>query len=392
MMAAQRDYYEVLGVAKNASPEELKKAYKKLALKYHPDRNPGDEEALGKFKEASEAFEVLNDTDKRARYDRMGHAGVKGAGGGGGFHDVNDIFSAFGDLFEGFGFQFGGSSSGGGGGGRRGGRAGATRGESLQATVRIDLPEAFNGCKRELRITRHESCDTCQGSGCKAGSAPSKCATCGGQGQVIQSQGFFRFQTACPACRGRGTVVKDSCGSCNGQGRIMKEVSREVSIPGGVDSGMQLCLRGEGEAGLNGGPRGDLYVDIEVKKHPLFKREGQDLTYQLPLTFAQAALGAEIEIPTLKGRETMKIKPGTQPGEINRLRGFGMPDPRGANGRTGDLLVEVQVEIPRKLSSEQVELLRKLAELDQKNVMPQRKSFFEQVKTFFSGQGESEEE
>lgn len=392
-MAAQRDYYEVLGVAKNASPEELKKAYKKLALKYHPDRNPGDEEAIGKFKEASEAFEVLNDTDKRARYDRMGHAGVKGAGGGGGFNDVNDIFSAFGDLFEGFGFQFGGSSGGGGGGGgRRGGRAGATRGESLQATVRIDLPEAFNGCKRELRITRHESCDTCQGSGCKAGSAPSKCATCGGQGQVIQSQGFFRFQTACPACRGRGTVVKDSCGSCNGQGRIMKEVSREVSIPAGVDSGMQLCLRGEGEAGLNGGPRGDLYVDIEVKKHPLFKREGQDLTYQLPLTFAQAALGAEIEIPTLKGRETMKIKPGTQPGEINRLRGFGMPDPRGANGRTGDLLVEVQVEIPRKLSSEQVELLRKLAELDQKNVMPQRKSFFEQVKTFFSGQGESEEE
>ena len=387
MMAAQRDYYEVLGVARNASPEELKKAYKKLALKYHPDRNPDDEEAVGQFKEASEAFEVLNDADKRARYDRHGHAGVKGARGGGGFNDVNDIFSAFGDLFEGFGF--GGS----GGGGRRGGgaRSGASRGESLQATVRVDLPEAFNGCKRELRISRHEGCDTCQGSGCKPGSSPTKCSTCGGHGQVIQSQGFFRFQTSCPACRGRGTVVKDSCVSCNGQGRIMKEVVREVNIPAGVDSGMQLCLRGEGEAGLNGGPRGDLYVDIEVKKHPLFKRDGQDLTYRLPVTIAQASLGAEIEIPTLKGPETLKIKPGTQPGEINRLRGMGMPDPRGANGRTGDLLVEVQVEIPRKLSADQEELLRKLAELDHKNVMPQRKSFFEQVKTFFSGQNTEEE-
>ncbi|MFO0998946.1 MAG: DnaJ C-terminal domain-containing protein [Planctomycetaceae bacterium] len=297
--------------------------------------------------------------------------------------------SAFGDLFEGFGFQFGGSGSG--GGRRGGGRAGATRGESLQATVRIDLPEAYNGCKRELRITRHEGCDTCQGSGCKPGSSPTKCSTCGGHGQVIQSQGFFRFQTSCPACRGRGTVVKDSCVSCNGQGRIMKEVVREVTIPAGVDSGMQLCLRGEGEAGLNGGPRGDLYVDIEVKKHPLFQRDGQDLTYRLPVTIAQASLGAEIEIPTLKGRETLKIKPGTQPGEVNRLRGMGMPDPRGANGRVGDLLVEVQVEIPRKLSAEQEDLLRKLAELDHKNVMPQRKSFFEQVKAFFSGENSEEE-
>ncbi len=389
-MAAQRDYYEVLGVARNASPDELKKAYKKLALKYHPDRNPDDEEAVTHFKQAAEAFEVLSDADKRARYDRLGHAGVKGAGGGGGFHDVNDIFSAFGDLFEGFGFQFGGS--GGGASGRRaGGRSGATRGESLQATVRIDLPEAFSGCKRELKITRHESCDTCQGSGCKPGSSPKKCTTCGGQGQVIQSQGFFRFQTTCPGCRGRGTVVKDSCVSCNGQGRILKEVTREVSIPAGVDSGMQLCLRGEGETGLNGGPRGDLYVDIDVKKHALFLREGQDLMYRLPLTFAQAALGAEIEIPTLKGRETMKIKPGTQPGEVNRLRGMGMPDPRGGNGKAGDLLVEVQVEIPRKLTSEQEELLRKLADLDHKDVMPQRKSFFEQVKTFFSGEASDDE-
>jgi molecular chaperone DnaJ len=386
MMTAQRDYYEVLGVTRKATSEELKKAYKKLAIKYHPDRNPDDADAIAKFKEAAEAFEVLSDDDMRARYDRLGHAGVKGARGGAGFQDVNDIFGAFGDLFEGFGFQFGGS-----GGGRGGRKSGASRGESLQAKIRIDLPEAFHGCKRELRISRHESCETCSGSGCKPGSAPGKCSTCGGQGQVIQSQGFFRFQTTCPGCHGRGTVVKDPCQSCKGQGRIMKEVTREVASPSGVDSGMQLCLRGEGEAGLNGGGRGDLFVDIEVKKHPLFQREGQDLMYRLPVTFAQAALGSEIEIPTLKGPEQLRIKPGTQPGEINRLRGFGMPDPRGGNGRTGDLLVEIQVEVPRKLSSEQEELLRKLAELDQKHVMPQGKSFFEQVKDFFSGQTSTEE-
>ena len=387
-MAAQRCYYEVLGVVRSASPDDLKKAYKKLALKYHPDRNPDNDEAIEAFKEASEAYEVLNDLNKRARYDQLGHAGVKGAAGGGaGFHDVNDIFGAFGDLFEGFGFQFGGSS-----GSRSGRRAGSgARGESLQTKIRIDLTEAFNGCKRELRISRHESCDTCHGSGCKSGTSPMKCSTCGGQGQVIQSQGFFRFQTTCPACRGRGTVVKNSCQSCNGQGRLIKEIVREISIPAGIDSGMQMCLRGEGEAGLNGGARGDLFVDIEVRKHPLFQREGQDLMYRLPITFAQASLGAEIQIPTLKGPESLKVKPGTQPGEVNRLRGFGMPDPRGGNGRTGDLLVEIQAEVPRKLSSEQEELLRKLAELDHKDVMPQSKSFFEKVKNLFSGQEESQE-
>lgn len=387
-MAAQRCYYEVLGVVRTASPDDLKKAYKKLALKYHPDRNPDNDEAIEAFKEASEAYEVLNDANKRARYDQLGHAGVKGAAGGGaGFHDVNDIFGAFGDLFEGFGFQFGGS-----GGSRSGRRAGGgSRGESLQAKIRIDLTEAYNGCKRELRISRHESCDTCSGSGCKPGTSPIKCSTCGGQGQVIQSQGFFRFQTTCPACRGRGTVVKNSCQTCSGQGRLIKEIVREISIPAGIDSGMQMCLRGEGEAGLHGGARGDLFVDIEVKKHALFQREGQDLMYRLPITFAQASLGAAIQIPTLKGPESLKVKPGTQPGEVNRLRGFGMPDPRGGNGRTGDLLVEIQVEVPRKLSAEQEELLRKLAELDHKDVMPQSKSFFEKVKNLFSGQEESPE-
>lgn len=387
-MAAQRDYYEVLGVSRSAAADELKRAYKKLAAKYHPDRNPGDEEAITKFKEASEAFDVLNDPDKRARYDRFGHAGVGGAAGGGGagFQDVGDIFNAFGDLFEGFGFQFGNRQ----GGGRSSG--GAARGDSLQATVRIDLPEAFAGCRRELRISRRESCESCQGSGCKAGTAPAKCSTCMGRGQVMTTQGFFRMQTACPTCRGRGTVVRDPCAACSGQGRMLKEVVRELSVPAGVDTGMQLCLRGEGEAGQNGGPRGDLYVEIEVREHQLFKRDGQDLNYRLPVTFAQAALGAEIEIPTLKGREMLKIRPGTQPGEVSRLKGYGMPDPRGGNSRPGDLLVEIQVEVPKKLTGEQEELLRKLAELDHKHVMPQRKSFFEQVREFFSGSDESSTE
>ena len=252
--------------------------------------------------------------------------------------------------------------------------------------------EAFAGCRRELRISRRESCESCQGSGCKAGTAPAKCSTCMGRGQVMTTQGFFRMQTACPTCRGRGTVVRDPCAVCSGQGRMLKEVVRELAVPAGVDTGMQLCLRGEGEAGQNGGPRGDLYVEIEVREHQLFKRDGQDLNYRLPVTFAQAALGAEIEIPTLKGREMLKIRPGTQPGEVSRLKGYGMPDPRGGNSRPGDLLVEIQVEVPKKLTGEQEELLRKLAELDHKHVMPQRKSFFEQVREFFSGSDESSTE
>ena len=388
MMAAQRDYYEVLGVDRGASAEEIKKAYRKLALKYHPDRNPDDAEAIDRFKEAAEAFDVLSNAEKRAVFDRYGHAGLKGTNGGrrsasGGFQDLGDIFSAFGSIFEGFEF-----SSGGGSGGRRGG---AAQGASLQTTVRIDLTEAYSGCRRELQISRHETCETCHGSGAKAGTSPVECRTCGGQGKVIQSQGFFRVQTVCPACRGRGTVVKDACPDCSGSGRVIRDVRREVTIPAGVDTGMQLCLRGEGEAGLNGGPRGDLIVDIEVRPHNLFQRDGHDLMCRVPVTFAQAALGGEIEIPTLAGRENMAIKPGTQPGEVTRLRGRGMPDPRGG-GRIGDLLVEIQIEVPRKLTAEQEDLLRQLAELDHKHVMPHRKSFFEQVKQFFAPDDQDNEE
>lgn len=383
MMSAQRDYYEVLGVSRTASPDEIKKAYRKLALKYHPDRNPDNAEAVASFKEASEAFDVLSDADKRARYDQFGHAGVKGGSGGGGFHDVNDIFSAFGDIFEGFGFNFGG-----GGGGRR--RSGASQGASLQTTIQLDLTEAYSGCRRELHISRHETCDTCSGSGAKAGSSAVSCRTCGGQGKVIQSQGFFRVQTVCPTCRGRGTTIKDPCGDCSGSGRVMRDVVREVVIPAGIDSGMQLCLRGEGEAGTGGGPRGDLYVDIEVRPHALFQRDGHNISCRVPVTFAQAALGADIEIPTLCGRETMSLKAGTQPGDVTRLKGRGMPDPRGG-GRIGDLLVEIQVEVPRKLSAEQEVLLRQLADLDHKHVMPHSKSFFEKVRQFFAGEETAEE-
>lgn len=381
-MAAQRDYYEVLGVSRSASADEIKKAYRKLALKYHPDRNQGDEEAVAKFKEASEAFDVLSDSDKRSRYDQFGHAGVSGAGGGGGagFHDINDIFSAFGDIFEGFGF--------GGGGGRRG-RGGARRGASLETTIVLDLPEAATGCSRQLEVTRREVCDTCSGSGAAPGSTPVSCGTCGGHGQVIQSQGFFRVQTTCPACKGEGKTVKDPCTGCSGSGRVMKNSTLEVNIPAGVDNGMQMPIRGEGEAGIKGGPRGDLLVNFKVKEHPLFERHGQDLLCRVPISYSQAALGAEVDIPTLTGKESLSVKPGTQPGEVTRMRHKGMPDPNGRRG-VGDLMVEIQVEVPRGVNGRQEELLRELAELEETDVMPHRKSFFDHVKDFFAGDDDDE--
>ena len=385
-MATQTCYYEVLSVSRTASGDEIKKAYRKLALKYHPDRNQGDDAAVEKFKQASEAFDVLSDDTKRSRYDQYGHAGVSGAAGrgGGGFGDVNDIFSAFGDIFEGFGF-----GGGGGGGGRSRGGAGARRGATLETTIVLELPEAASGCKRELEISRRETCDTCSGSGAKAGSKPVACKTCGGHGQVIQSQGFFRVQTASPACKGEGKTIKDPCESCSGSGRTMKKSTLEINIPGGVDSGMQMPIRGEGEAGIKGGPRGDLHVNFKVKEHPLFQRDGQDLLCRVPISYYQAALGAEIEIPTLTGRESLKIKPGTQPGEVTRLRHKGMPDPNGRHS-VGDLLVEIQIEVPRKVDGRQEKLLRELAELEEANVMPHRKSFFDHVKNFFAGDDESE--
>lgn len=373
-MAAKRDYYEVLGVSRDASPEAIKKAYKKQALNNHPDRNPGDDGAVERFKEAAEAFEVLNDPEKRALYDRFGHAGVSGAGGarGSSFTDLDDIFDAFSDVFEGFGFF---------GGGRRR-RPRARRGPSLRTSVTIDLLEAASGCAREIEIQRPTRCSTCGGSGAKPGTQPQTCDYCRGAGRIVQSQGFFRVQTTCPACHGDGNIVREKCRDCRGTGRETETVRLEVKVPAGVDNGMQLCLRGEGEPGQLGGPRGDLYVDIRVKEHSLFQREGDHLTCHVPLTFTQAALGAEMEIPTLEGPHELTVPPGTQPGEVFRLRGLGMPDPHGR--RRGDLFVQVQVEVPKKLTDRQEELLRELAEVEHAHVSPHRKSFFEKLRDYFA--------
>ena len=379
-MATQRDYYEVLGVAKDTAPDDIKKAYKKLAIKYHPDRNPGDDAAIESFKEAAEAFDVLSDVEKRARYDRFGHQGVQaGAGGRGqGFGDINDIFDVFGDMFEGFGL----------GGGRRGKRGGggggsrATQGDSLKTRITIDLLEAAKGCSRTVDIPRREVCKTCKGSGAKAGSKAINCDYCGGHGQIVQSQGFFRVQTVCPACRGEGKVVRDKCAGCSGAGKVPETVKLDVKIPPGVDTGMTLSLRGEGEAGLNGGPRGDLYVEVNVTDHPLFERDGQDLICDVPITYTQAVLGADIDIPSLDGKRKHHIYPGTQPGEIVRLRGAGMPDPRGGTSK-GDLLLRILVDVPKKVSAEQEVLLRELAELEHANVSVRRSSFFDRLKDWF---------
>ncbi len=376
MMATQRDYYEILGVAKNASDDDIKRAYRKLAAKYHPDRNPGDEAAVHAFKEAAEAYDVLSTPEKRARYDRFGHAGVQGMGGGGqGFGDVNDIFEAFGDLFGDF---FGGA----GGRQQRGGKR-ARKGDSLRTSLMIDLMEAASGCARELEIARHAVCDTCQGTGAKPGTAPQTCDYCGGRGQVVQSQGFFRVQTNCPACRGQGTIIREKCETCRGGKVKTVHVKLDVKVPAGVDNEMQLCLRGEGDPGENGGPHGDLYIDIRVKKHALFQRDGRHLICDVPITYSQAALGAELEIPVLTGKHLLKIPAGTQPGEVFRLRGFGMPDPQGSSVR-GDLMVHMHVEVPKKLSKKHEELLRQLAEVENKNVSAHRKTFFESVKEFFA--------
>lgn len=378
---AQRDYYEVLGVEKSASPDEIKKAYKKLALKYHPDRNPGNEEAIQLFKESAEAYDVLSDADKRSRYDRFGHAGVNQSGGGGPqFHDLGDIFEHFGGIFEGMGF--------GGMGGRRS-RGGVQRGSDLKTAVTIDLRQAASGIEREVKVPRKKSCTKCSGSGSEPGHQPEHCDYCGGQGQVIQSQGFFRMQTTCPACRGQGTIIRHKCNSCYGSGREDEQVSLNVKIPAGIDNGMQLCLRGEGEAGPNGGPRGDLYVDVNVRPHTIFQREGNLLICQVPVSYTQAALGAKIEIPLLEGQTHVDLPPGTQPGEVIRLRGKGMPDPRG--GRTGDLHIEVQLVVPKKLDPEHESLLRKLAEMEQADVMPHQKSWFDKLKGLFSGDDGTEE-
>jgi molecular chaperone DnaJ len=364
---AKRDYYDVLGVSRESSERDISRAYRQLAVKFHPDSNPGDEEASSKFKEAAEAYEVLSDADKRARYDRFGHAGVDGAH----FGSAEDIFSAFGEIFGGgmFGDFFGRQTR------RR-------RGADIRVDVELTLEEAATGIKRPIQISRNSRCVDCGGSGSAEGTRPERCQQCGGRGQIVQSAGILSVQTTCPICRGTGQIIVSPCETCRGKGAVGKTVELDVSIPAGVDNGMRVRLTGEGEPGPADGPPGDCYCFISIKPHKLFHRDGQNLILQMPITFTQAALGSEIVVPTLGDRETLKIPRGTQSGAIFKLAGHGMPDPQG--GRHGDLLVQTFIETPKKLVPEQEELLRKLADLEHSQVLPERKNFMDRIKEYFA--------
>jgi molecular chaperone DnaJ len=366
---SKRDYYEVLGVAKNASDEEIKKAYRKLAMKFHPDRNPDDKGTEEKFKEAKLAYEILSDSDKRAAYDQFGHAGVDpqaGMGGGFGGGGFSDAFSdIFGDIF---------------GGGSR--RERVYRGADLRYNLEISLEEAARGTETKIRIPTLEACGTCHGSGAKPGTTPSTCTACGGHGQVRIQQGFFSVQQTCPRCGGTGKMVSDPCPSCHGEGRVKKHKTLSVKIPSGVDNGDRIRLGGEGEAGVNGGPPGDLYVVVHLKEHPVFKRHGDDLHCEMPISFATAALGGEIEIPTLDGHAKIKIPAETQSGKVFRLRGKGIKGVR--SHAPGDLLCHMMVETPVNLSERQRELLREFESLcPGRNNHPRAQSFMDKVKAFF---------
>ncbi len=377
---AKRDYYEVLGVSKNASADELKKAYRRLAMKHHPDRNPGDEQAETLFKEAKEAYEVLSDPQKRSAYDQFGHAGVDGQGaggfGGGGFGGGAGFADIFGDVF---GDIFGGGRA----------RGGASRGADLQYNLKLSLEEAVRGTTVEIRIPTTEPCQTCDGSGAKPGTGKTTCSTCGGQGVVRIQQGFFSIQQPCPDCGGEGQKIEDPCTDCGGTGRIETQKTLSVKIPAGVDTGDRIRHSGEGAPGEKGGPPGDLYILIDIKPHPLFRRDDADLLCDMPISFTTAALGGEIEVPTLDGKVSLKIPAETQTGKVFRLRGKGVRPVRG--GTQGDLLVTVHVETPVKLNAEQRELLEAFerslggGEADgvAKKHRPRQHSFLDSVKRFF---------
>ena len=383
-MAEKRDFYEILGVAKNASPDELKKAYRKLAIQFHPDKNPGDKKAEDKFKELSEAYETLSDPKKRQMYDQFGHqASQMGGGGqgpfGGGFGggnaaDFGDIFGdIFGDLF------------GGGGGRGRGGRGGrrARAGNDLETQVDITFEEAHKGVEKVISINKRVDCETCHGSGAKPGTSPETCKQCGGRGEVTFQQGFFAVSRPCTTCHGTGQIIASPCSPCKGAGKIKKNSQLSVTIPAGIDTGQRLKLSNEGEAGDQGGPSGDLYIVINVLEHDFFKRDGAEVICDVPITFVQAALGAEIFVPTIDGKVEMKIPAGTQSHKVFRLKGKGLQQL--GRGSRGDQHVRVMVEIPSKLTSEQIDLLRKFDDLDKKDgkAHPLHHGFFERVKRVF---------
>lgn len=371
---SKQDYYEILGVDRNANDRDIKKAFRRQAMKHHPDRNPDDPSAEGKFKELNEAYEVLSDAQKKSAYDQYGHAGVdpnmRGGGGGfdGGFSDV--FGDVFGDIF------------GGGGGGRR--RSSVQRGADLRYTMDLSLEEAVRGVEKTIKVPTLVACEVCDGSGAKKGTSAKTCGTCGGVGQVRMQQGFFSVQQTCPTCRGEGKVISDPCGSCHGQGRVEKTKTLSVKIPAGVDTGDRIRLSGEGEAGGHGGPAGDLYVQVSVREHAIFERDGRHLYCEVPISFIDAALGGELEVPTLDGRVNLKIPAETQTGKLFRLRGKGVAPVRG--GGAGDLMVKVVVETPINLNSRQKELLREFQEATEeghRKHSPKRHSFFDSVKKFF---------
>jgi molecular chaperone DnaJ len=375
---SKRDYYQVLGVPRNATEDAVKKAYRRLAMKYHPDRNPDDKEAEERFKEAKEAYEVLTDSQKRAAYDQYGHAGLDAARGAGQGFSPSD---AFGDIFgDVFGDIFG--------GGRRGGRSAVYRGADLRYELALDLEQAVAGTTTEIDFQTVVDCGECGGSGAARGHSPVTCDTCGGNGQVRISQGFFAVQQTCPRCKGRGTIIREPCTKCAGQGRVRSGRRLSVKVPAGVDTGDRIRLAGEGEAGRNGGPPGDLYVEIVVREHPIFERDGAHLSCEVPVSFVTAALGGSVEVPTLDGQAVIKVPAGTQSGRVFRLREKGVRPVRG--GSTGDLFCRVMVETPVELTAGQKELLRQFEKSladDGKRHNPRERSWLEGVRDFFGRMG-----
>ncbi len=370
-----RDYYDVLGVSRDASEDVIKKAYRKLALKHHPDKNPGDSGAERKFKEAAEAYDVLRDGEKRRIYDAHGHDGLSGIGQGAGFSDVEDIFRVFGDIFGGgggggiFGDLFG-------GGGSR-----VRRGDSLRAHLQMTLEEAATGIRRTIELRRMVSCESCSGSGARSGSQPIRCGTCSGAGQVLRSQGFFSVRTPCPACSGRGEIIEDPCPDCHRSGLVEKTESIEVEVPAGVEDGMMLRVAGRGNEGPQGAQAGDLQVVIGYHGHAFFRRVSDHVCFELPISYSQAALGCEVEVPTLEGKAVLTIPPGTHSGDILRMKKMGFRSV--GSSRKGDQLVETTIEVPSKLGPEEEELLLRLAEIEEREVGTRRRGFLERFKEYF---------
>ncbi|MEO0651477.1 MAG: molecular chaperone DnaJ [Planctomycetota bacterium] len=379
-MSDKRDYYEVLGLERNASEDDIKKSYRKLALQYHPDRNPDDAEAEAKFKEAAEAYDVLSDEQKKAQYDQFGHAAFgPGAGAGQRFTNLEDIFDAFGDIFGGgggggiFGDLFG-------GGGRRRQR-GPRKGRDLKIVLELTLEEIDEGVEREITLKRNEPCSSCSGTGGRDGAKPVQCGTCAGSGRIQRSQGFFAVQSPCPTCQGAGQTISDPCPKCSGSGRESQQADIKLKVPAGIEDGMRIRVPGAGDAGDPGAPRGDLYCIVREKEHPVFQRGGADLITEVPFTFAQLALGDKVEIPTLRGSVEMNVPAGTQPGRVFRLRGQGLPHLDG--GGRGDQLVRVFVEVPKKLTDRQKQLLEEFAELE--GEQRGSKSILERITDYFNG-------